>query len=902
MSVRIPGVRVPVSQQPRSAEPAPAALIRSGPAALRSGFEDGPRVRVVKPPAPPPKPAAPPLDERAEWPGGAPSTRLRSRIEQVKLEVSVADKQAVVLSVLPANQATRAKALFDAPDGVTAQSLDAAYAAVLEARKSPGTKTLLLSLVPVLSQVVGSSEGVDEVRRFDGPPLPLKPTLEVTAGGLVNGKLLKVDSLAKLSSQLSTVPADAKDMALRAAGLSKRWVESATPEQKDTALAQLRLASLTPGKTTLDLSIDVSQGLVGDGVVEVHRLTERVTLNVSADGKVNGQTPAIEAALATTLTMERMPMVEKRLMLASLGLPQQVLAGIQPAEASALLSRIALRSKSPGTHQLEFGVAGKPWLMALKVGAKGIEGAGAMEKPKDPPWWKEALGPVLSIVSIAFPPAAPFLQVANALYAIDQGAKGLGLVAAVAGAAAGVGVISGASNAATLGSLANSLGAANGVVTAVKTGNVLAAFSSVVSLAGTVGTLANLDLGDGFSVLQAGGRIAGTTSRALDGDWSGVLSDGFHALNERAKQVEEKSSLYSLSGSGVKLGDAGGGTRLGTGDDGAQYESEPQAPGGFGVPGSRRDVFLKTPITANFVDARGIKLTGPAPTPEGSMDAATTKAVADAPITANSMMQAALGNCFLLSTMQQVALRNPGALDARMTFSGDGASVTVRLFDRNGSPVNVTVDASYPMADNSVVKLSEDSAEAGVKAYLFQKAIVAAMPQLMRSDDPKYAAGWGSVSSGGWPSNVLTFISGQPSEKLEVSDLSAGVLYERIVQATVNGQAVVADTKPFGAPGPTFAGLKADVGLVGLHAYSIIGAYRDATGKAFVRVQNPWGAGELGTVGTSGGRAADGVNDGVMSVPLADFVKNFRSLYTGGNVALPVDPPRVQTRRIGVPN
>ncbi|MBL8909805.1 MAG: hypothetical protein JNM17_03780, partial [Archangium sp.] len=253
--------------------------------------------------------------------------------------------------------------------------------------------------------------------------------------------------------------------------------------------------------------------------------------------KVNGRTPQIEAALATTLTMQRMPILERRMMLATLGIPKEVIQGQTPAESADLLARIALRSNSPGSYQFEFRVSGARWLLGLKVGANGIEGAGAMPKPPSPPFWKEALGPLLSFVSIAFPPAAPFLQTANALYAIDQGAKGLGLVSAIAGAAAGVANITNAASAATLASVANTLSSANGVLSAVKNRDVLSAFSSVATLAGGIGSLAKVELGAGFSLLQRAGTIAGVAAKVRNDDWVGLLSDGMHTLNEMAQQA-----------------------------------------------------------------------------------------------------------------------------------------------------------------------------------------------------------------------------------------------------------------------------------------------------------------------------------------------------------------------------
>ncbi|MBL8914206.1 MAG: hypothetical protein JNM17_26110, partial [Archangium sp.] len=282
----ISGAPRPVVVQPPSTKALAAASTASTAAAAptprpSSSFDLQP-VRAQAAAAP--RAAAPPpvtAEARAltaEWPGGAPVTR--TRIEQVTLQVSRADRVAVVLAALPAAEATRARALLTPEGKVTEASLDAAYAAVLNARKSPGTRNLALSLEPLVWTTGGR-----EKRLVPTPPVVVKGTVTVTADGRVNGKPLVVDQLARLSSQLAKVPADAKDASLRDAGLSAQWVARATPQQKEYALASLRLASLTPGKKSLDLSF--MHHLEGREKLP-YAVPGRLTFTVTADGKVNG--------------------------------------------------------------------------------------------------------------------------------------------------------------------------------------------------------------------------------------------------------------------------------------------------------------------------------------------------------------------------------------------------------------------------------------------------------------------------------------------------------------------------------------------------------------------------------------------------------------------------------------
>jgi hypothetical protein len=556
--------------------------------------------------------------EAKEWPAGAPEARLKTRIEDTQLKVSVADKLNTITSALSEADAARVSTLINTPPGVSSGSIDAAYQSVLDARKTPGSKSVDLALSPLREdRTTGESESVSIVEQ---PPVSFRAAMEVSADGKVNGKALGVDELAKLSSQIATVPTEAKDAALKEAGLSDQWVSQASMAQKDYALAKLRQAAMSPGMKSLDVSFDVTGWEGGEsGSETTTRVDGTIQVSVGADGKIGGKTPQIEVALATTLTMERMPMVEKRQMLGQLGMPADVLRAATPQEASDLLTRVALRTRTPGEQQFEAVLGGKDYIVGLKVGAKGdIEAAGAQLKPPQPKQnkLKQLIGPILTVASFVFPVAAPALQAINAAIAIKNGARGLSLVASVAGAVAGVGgmvanlagagssIASAASTVANVaGRVASISGAANGVHQGAKTGDFLGAFSSVVSLAGQVGSLTNTTLGSNFDLLQRAGTAAGYASRALNGDIAGlgaeVLGTGLRALVDNAaqgatapqaavRQVDDdvddattqapSTTDFSL-GAGARLGQSGESTvKLGTGDDGASLGPSTGAP------------------------------------------------------------------------------------------------------------------------------------------------------------------------------------------------------------------------------------------------------------------------------------------------------------------------------------
>ncbi|MDP1922491.1 MAG: hypothetical protein Q8L14_39990 [Myxococcales bacterium] len=543
--------------------------------------------------------------EAAEWPGGNPAAREKSRIEQTALEVPASEKLETLVSALPADVGAEVAKLVNTPPGVTAESLDASYRSVLDARATPGSKQLELSLTPLMSQTTNIGEGETVTSLVAGDAKTFTAALEVGADGKVNGKTLGVDELARLGSQLSTVPVEVKEKALLDAGLSADWVRNSTEGQRDYALAKLRQESATPGSRELDLTFSYTVRQGGDAeYTTTHTAPGVLKLDVGADGTVNGKTPLVEVALATQLTMERMSMADKRAMLAQVGFPPEACSAIRPDEAASILTQVSFATREPGEHSLFVKVDGEAWQLGLKIGEKGaIEGAGAQKVPPDPPFWKQIVGPVLMVVGVVFPVLAPFTMALNAAMAVANGAKGLGLVAAIAGAAAGIGgmvsqfagVASSVGQSATAfvsvaKTVASVASAANGVQQAIKTGDILGGISSVASLAGQFDGVRDA-LGSNLDLLQKAGQAAGFTSRIIQGDLVGIGADliagaahGDRATTatqadvrrvDNAIDAENADATSTDFGLGTaRLGESGTSTvRLGTGDDGASVDT-----------------------------------------------------------------------------------------------------------------------------------------------------------------------------------------------------------------------------------------------------------------------------------------------------------------------------------------
>lgn len=69
----------------------------------------------------------------------------------------------------------------------------------------------------------------------------------------------------------------------------------------------------------------------------------------------------------------------------------------------------------------------------------------------------------------------------------------------------------------------------------------------------------------------------------------------------------------------------------------------------------------------------------------------------------------------------------------------------------------------------------------------------------------------------------------------------------------------------------TYSSIIGGAPLIASHVYSVIGAFLQA-GTVMIQLRNPWGIDGAGN---------DGLNDGIVTIPYAQFAANFNNLtYT----------------------
>lgn len=186
------------------------------------------------------------------------------------------------------------------------------------------------------------------------------------------------------------------------------------------------------------------------------------------------------------------------------------------------------------------------------------------------------------------------------------------------------------------------------------------------------------------------------------------------------------------------------------------------------------------------------------------------------------VMQGALGDCWLISTMRGVAAANPELIADNIRANDDG-TYTITLYER-GEPVEVTVTAEFPAVDGDPT-YADNEGERELWPLLYEKAMA------------QHMGGSYEDLDGDWPSRAIEAMTGEPVQTYDegffpwdnkdlppAADLRSRLEDGGVIIASTNGD-----------------GDKASAGeLVSNHAYTVTGIDDDGN----VTVQNPWGSHE----------------------------------------------------------
>jgi len=234
------------------------------------------------------------------------------------------------------------------------------------------------------------------------------------------------------------------------------------------------------------------------------------------------------------------------------------------------------------------------------------------------------------------------------------------------------------------------------------------------------------------------------------------------------------------------------------------------------------------------------------------------------------VMQGQIGDCYLPSAVAALAKAKPGIFEDIIKENGDG-TYTVTFKQRDGwggayKDVPIKVDGDLPVRSwgGPLYGRSANSRETDKMELwwpLFEKAYATWRGQ-EREGKPSYNA----IGSGGHSSSVFEAALGRPSDDKYIGFSDADAVWDFVKQK--------ADAKlplSAGTHGEEDKALYTNTGVYPDHSYSIYG-YEEKDGVKYVKLRNPWGESEP--------YPGDGVDDGIFSLKLDDFMKLYSTIYS----------------------
>lgn len=187
----------------------------------------------------------------------------------------------------------------------------------------------------------------------------------------------------------------------------------------------------------------------------------------------------------------------------------------------------------------------------------------------------------------------------------------------------------------------------------------------------------------------------------------------------------------------------------------------------------------------------------------------------------DDVRQGMVGDCYLLASLAETALRTPGVINAMFINNGDGTFV-VRFYN-NGVADYVTVDRFLPVDRYGRLVFANMGSLASGNNELWVALAEKAYAQMNASGWLR-AGGANSYASisGGWMGDAVKHITGRNTASFLVNDANA------LIAAVNSGAIVTIGSKA----APTLSS------VVGSHAYAITGY--DPVTKTFT-LFNPWG-------------------------------------------------------------
>lgn len=191
-------------------------------------------------------------------------------------------------------------------------------------------------------------------------------------------------------------------------------------------------------------------------------------------------------------------------------------------------------------------------------------------------------------------------------------------------------------------------------------------------------------------------------------------------------------------------------------------------------------------------------------------------------ISPSDISQGRIGDCYFIAALASVAQQHPEVIANAIHDNGD-STYTVTLYDKDGAPVQVTVDNDFPVTEDINGNPTHNPAYA-----LFGSTPDELWPMIMEKAYAKYHGNSYDDIVGGYPENALQTLTGKTGHEIDSADINLQDLQNRLN----SGEYVTAGTgdKHFWETWPEH--IEQD------HAYSI---EKIDVQNNLIYLRNPWG-------------------------------------------------------------
>lgn len=226
--------------------------------------------------------------------------------------------------------------------------------------------------------------------------------------------------------------------------------------------------------------------------------------------------------------------------------------------------------------------------------------------------------------------------------------------------------------------------------------------------------------------------------------------------------------------------------------------------------------------------------------------------------------QGYLGNCFFPSAMAAIANARPDAIKQMIRSHDDGTyGITFKRWDE---PSYAYVDVEVKVDGDLWVRASGEPLYGTSGSTNRNPEEMELWYPLIEKAYAKWKGGsYQRIGGGGVSADVFEQVLGLWPVCEEIKELGSDKVWQQIKTSCDAGMPVSAGTH-----GEKRDALYTNTGLYSDHSYTVLG-YEEKDGLRLVKMRNPWGESEP---------PGNGHDDGVFTLPFADFCKYFESFHT----------------------